>query len=118
MKKERNYLDFIPVTNKEYTWTVLKDGIVEIKVINKGFYNKIAQKLFKAPKESYIKLDSYGSSVWKSIDDKKDVSEIADEVRDLFPDEDKIFYERLVKFFNILRENNFIKLKENKELVD
>lgn len=112
MKKEKNYLDFIPVRNSEYEWNTLDTGIVEIKVINKGFYNKIAQKFFKAPKESYIKLDEYGSEVWKCINDKRDIGEVGDSVCSKFSDDDNMFYQRLVKFFNILKENNFITFKE------
>lgn len=111
--KEKNYLDYIPVRNNEYRWDVLEDGIVEIYVINKGFFNKIAQKFFKAPKMSKIKLDEYGSLVWKCIDDNKNIGEIAQEVRSSFEDEEKVFYSRLIKFFQILKENQFIKYKES-----
>lgn len=111
--KDKNYLDYIPVRNNEYKWTVLEDGIVEIDVINKGFFNTIAQKFFKAPKVSKIKLDEYGSIVWKSIDDIKDIGEVAQEVRSNFDDEEKVFYSRLIKFFQILKENRFIKYEES-----
>lgn len=112
-KKDKNYLDYIPVRNNEYDWIVLEDGIVEISVVNKGFFNLIAQKFFKAPKISKIKLDEYGSIVWKAMDDKKDIGYIAEEVRYSFDDEEKVFYSRLIKFFQILKENKFIEYKES-----
>ena len=111
--KDKNYLDYIPVRNSEYNWKVLKDDIVEISVVNKGIFNLIAQKFFKAPKVSKIKLDEYGSIVWKSIDDKKDIGEIAQSVRNNFEDEENVFYSRLIKFFQILKENKFIEYKES-----
>lgn len=113
MKNDKNYLDYIPVRNKEYEWNILSDGIIEVMVINKGFFNKIAQTFFKAPKVSKIKLDEYGSIVWKAIDDKKDIGQISQEIRDKFDDDEKIFYSRLIKFFQILKENKFIEYKES-----
>ena len=56
MKDKKNYIDHIPKIN-DMKWEVLEDGIVEITVENKGFYNTIAQKLFKRPRYSFIKLD-------------------------------------------------------------
>ena len=111
--KDKNYLDYIPVRNSEYDWRILEDDIVEISVINKGFFNLIAQKFFKAPKVSKIKLDEYGSVVWKSIDDEKDIGEIAENIRNSFKDEEKVFYSRLIRFFQILKENRFISYKES-----
>ena len=63
MKEKKNYIDNIPKIN-DMKWEVLEDGIVEITVENTGFYNTIAQKLFKKPRYSFIKLDEYGSFVW------------------------------------------------------
>ena len=50
MKKE-NYIDNIPKINKK--WETLEDGIVEVTIENKGFYNTLAQKLFKKPRYSF-----------------------------------------------------------------
>lgn len=110
-KKAKNYLDYVPVRNSEYNWSIQKDGIVVIEVVHKGFFNKLAQILFRVPKKSEIKLDDYGSKVWKCIDDKKDIGQIANEVRNHFDDDDNVFYERLIKFFNILTNNKFIKYR-------
>ncbi|WP_294156150.1 PqqD family peptide modification chaperone [uncultured Clostridium sp.] len=113
MKKEKNYLDYIPVRNDEYKWRVADDGVVEVQVVNKGIFNKAAQLLLKKPKVSRIKLDKYGSIVWKAIDDKKNIGEIAEKVKTYMEDDnEKVFYERLVKFFYILKENKFIKYEE------
>lgn len=113
MKKEKNYLDYIPVRNNEYKWVIADEGVVEVHVVNKGIFNKIAQILLKKPEISRIKLDKYGSIVWKAIDDNKNIGEIAEEVKIYLEDDnEKVFYERLVKFFYILKENKFIKYEE------
>ena len=111
--KDKNYLDYIPVRNSEYDWSIVEDGIVEISVVNKGFFNLITQKFFKAPKISKIKLDAPPPPPWKAMDDKRDIGDIAEEVRSSFEDEEKVFYSRLIKFFQILKENKFISYKES-----
>ena len=112
MKKKKNYLDYIPVRNSDYEWHIIEDDIVEIHVVNKGIFNKLAQKFLKKPKISKIKLDKYGGIVWQAIDDTSDIGKIADKVRDIFEDNENMFYERLVKFFHILKENKFITYKK------
>ena len=47
------------------------------------------------------------------MDDKRDIGDIAEEVRSSFEDEEKVFYSRLIKFFQILKENKFISYKES-----
>ena len=69
MKEKKNYIDNIPKIN-DMKWDVSEDGIVEITVENTGFYNTIAQKIFKKPRYSFIKLDEYGSFVWQKIEEK------------------------------------------------
>lgn len=91
---------YILVRNNEFKWSILGDESVEIQVVNKGIFNKIAQILFRAPKISKIKLDEYGSTVWKEIDDNRD---IAIKVRGNFEDDENVFYERLVKFFSHIK---------------
>ena len=65
---------------------------------NKGFYNWLAQKLFKRPRFSYIDLDEFGSFVWKQMDGK----------RTIYGDRAEPVVERLVKYFQILYRNHFI----------
>lgn len=107
---KKNYLDFVPVVNTD--WNVIEEDIVEIYVINKGFFNTLAQIFFKRPKISKIRLDKQGSTVWKSIDGNKNIGEIADDIRTDFSEKDEIFYGRLIKFINILKENKFIAYKK------
>ena len=108
MSKKRNFLDFIPVGNPLYTWNVDKKGIVTVDVVNKGFYNRLAQKLFKKPRISHIALDEYGSFVWQQMDGKRNVFEISKLVEEKFGDEAEPIVERLVRYFQILYQNKFI----------
>lgn len=108
VKKSKNYMDFIPVCNPLYTWETDQTGIVTVHVVNKGFYNWLAQKLFKRPRISHIKLDKYGSFVWQQMDGKKSVFDISKLVRGYFGKDAEPVVERLVRYFQILYQNRFI----------
>ena len=107
MKKKniinRNYLEGIPLRNPDLKWSE-KDGLVTLEIENKGVANRIAQKLFKKPKTSYIHLDEFGSFVWQQIDGEKDITHIGEAVEAKFGEKAHPLYERLVKYFEILRD--------------
>lgn len=108
--RKDNYLDRVPEINDK-KWNVLEDGIVEVVVENKGFYNTIAQKFFHRPRFSFIKLDKYGSCVWQAIDGERtvyDIGRILEKEQEGASDK---LYERLVTFFGILENNKYIRFK-------
>ena len=107
-KLEKNYLERIPVHPEGIPWTVDENGIVTLEIENKGAMNRIAQKLLKKPKVSYIHLDKTGSFVWPLIDGKKNITELGKEVDAHFGEEAHPLYERLATFFNILDSYKFI----------
>lgn len=106
-KDDKNYIDKIPRINDK-KWEVLEDGIVEITVENTGFYNMLAQKLFKKPRFSFIKLDKYGSCVWQQIDGKKTIYEIGQILEKSHKGASNQLYERLSTYFGILERNKYI----------
>lgn len=108
MKKKKNYLDFIPICNPRYTWDANKKGIVVVHVVNSGLYNYLAQKIFKRPRISHIKLDKYGSFVWLQMDGKRNVYDISILVKNNFGDEAEPLLERLVRYFQTLYQHKFI----------
>ena len=107
-KKKENYLDFIPVVNGQNTWDRGEDGVVTIHMVNRGFYNTLAQKLFHTPRVSHIKLDEYGSFLWMRIDGVKTVGQLALELKEAYGEKAEPMYDRLVKYMQILRNNRFI----------
>ena len=70
-KDSKNYLDFIPEKNPEIEYETGEDGIITVLIEWKGFYHKIAQKLFRRPRVSDIRLDELGSFVWNAVDGKR-----------------------------------------------
>ena len=107
-KTDENYLDRIPVRAEHIKWSQNDDGIVTLDIENKGFFNRIAQKLFKRPKISHIHLDKYGSFVWLLIDSERTIFDIGADVDTHFGEKSHPLYERLAKFFQILESYHFI----------
>ena len=106
-KNEKNYLDFIPVKNPDIEYETDENGIVTVFIEWKGFYHRIAQKIFRRPRVSDIKMDKYGSFVWHAIDDEKDVHQLSKEMESEFPKLEKSL-SRLIKFLEIMKDNNLI----------
>ena len=87
-------------------------NLTNVTVENTGFYNTIAQKIFKKPRYSFIKLDEYGSFVWQKIDGKKSIYEIGKELQAVHEGAATQLYERLSQYFAILERNKYIVFEE------
>ena len=112
-KNQRNYLDFVPIKNPDIEYQTDDGGQVTLFIEWKGFYHRIAQKFFHRPRVSDIQLDDYGSFVWLSIDDAKNVHQLSKELDARFPKMEKSL-SRLIKFLEILRDNHLIRWKGEK----
>ena len=102
-----NYLERKPLRNEQFLWS-FEENAVTLEIQNKGIMNKIAQKLFKKPKISYIHLDEMGSFIWPLLDGNKTIIEIGISVKEKFGDAAEPLYDRLAKYFQILDSYGFI----------
>lgn len=109
-KTDKNYLDGRPMRNENINWTVDENKIVILEIENKGIFNKIAQKLLKKPRISYVHLDEMGSFIWPMLDGKMTVLELGKFVEEEFGEKALPLYERLSKYISILDSYRFIKL--------
>lgn len=109
--KTDNFLELKPKRNEKLSWSE-EDGKVTLEIENKGFWNRVFQKLLKKPRISFIHLDKTGSFVWPLLDGEKTVEEIGKAVEAHFGDEAQPLYERLVKYFRILESYQFIYFNE------
>ncbi len=107
-KAKKNYLDFVP-KHKIERFNTDEKGIVTLEIENKGVFNKVAQKLFKKPKISYIHLDEMGSFVWPFIDGKRNITEIGQLVKEYFGEKAEPLYPRLAQYFKTLESYGFVK---------
>ncbi len=106
-----NYLEKIPLHAESIGWSKDENALVTLEIENCGVFNRIAQKLFKKPKISYIHLDQNGSFIWLQIDGEKDLIKIGEAVRELFGDAADPLYPRLAQFARILESYKFISFK-------
>ena len=115
MKKKyvisKNYLEKIPERNPLIKWSQSDDKKVTLEIENTGLFNRVAQKLFRKPKTSYVHLDETGSFVWPLIDGKKNIIILGEDVKAEFGEKAEPLYERLAKFFQILESYNLIIFK-------
>ena len=115
MKKKvisANYLESVPARNPEINWTEDEKGIVTLEVVNKGFFNKIAQKFFKRPRISYVHLDENGSFTWKLIDGERNIIAIGEAVDEHFGEAAHPLYESLATYFKTLESYRFVIMKK------
>ncbi len=107
-KQKENFLDYIPKHNSLFESNKNEAAHVEIKVANKGLFNRIAQIFFKRPKYSQIELDDFGTFIWESIDGEKTIYEIGQKISRKFGEAAEPLYPRLVQFVKVLHQNSFI----------
>ena len=108
--KTENYLEKIPQHRAGLAWSQDDKGIVTLEVENKGLANRIAQKLLKKPKISYIHLEEFGSFIWTVIDGKRDIIAIGKLTRERFGEKAEPLYERLSQYIKTLESYRFVEL--------
>lgn len=103
-----NYLERKPKRHSDIQWKTADDGKVTLEIENVGWANRIAQKLFKRPKVSYVHLDEMGSFVWPLLDGEQDITALGVKVKEHFGEKAEPLYERLARYFQILDSYHFV----------
>lgn len=111
MKKQDNFLDYIPKHNDLFPFEKNQNGHVEIRMENRGLIKRLTQLLLKKPRYTYIELDDFGTFVWEQIDGENTVYEIGKRVKEQFGEAAEPLYERLCQYIRALRTNRFILYK-------
>ncbi|MGN1085372.1 MAG: PqqD family protein [Lachnospiraceae bacterium] len=118
MKKKQsseNYLERRPMRKEGLTWSSDEKGLVTLAVENTGIMNRIAQKLLKKPKVSYVHLEEIGSFVWPRMDGEKTILALGEAVKERFGEQAEPLYERLAKYVQILDSYHFIEWRQKEE---
>ena len=71
MQNKDNFLDYVFAYPEGLVFTCSDEGEVTVDMENKGFTNKVAQRFFKRPKVSHIKLEGMGSFIFLCVDGKR-----------------------------------------------
>ena len=118
MKKKtvisKNYLERIPFRPHEINWKQDEEGVVTLEIENRGFMNRVAQKLLGKPRISYIHLDEMGSFLWVILDGEKSILDLGVLVGEHFGEKANPLYERLARYFQILDSYGFVKWANEK----
>ena len=107
-KKDFNYLDYVPRKNELNSYSINEQGNGVVRVANVGFYNKIAQVIFRKPKFSNIELEEYGTFIWEYIDGKNTIYDIALKVKGKFGENAEPLYDRICQYFSIMADNRLV----------
>ena len=107
-KLSANYMDLVFTKNAEIQWRVKEDGLVEVDMENKGFFNSLAQKFFHRPRVSHIALDKYGTTLWLALDGTATVNDLLNKMNEAFPAETDKMLNRVVQFLTTLETWEFI----------
>ena len=111
-KPEENLLDFVPQHNID--WEINSENhliVLKKPKFNNSFLKKHLLPLLKDP-NFRIKLDEYGSQVWRQIDGRHSVMQIANLLKEEFGEVVDPVYERVGKFILSLEKSKFIIYKE------
>ncbi len=107
-----NYLDYVPVKSKYVSYSVNDAGLGMVQIENVGFYNRLAQKLFKRPRYSNIELEEYGTFIWAYIDGINTIYDIALKVKEEFGEMAEPLFDRICQYFSIMSDNGLIILEK------
>lgn len=111
--KDNNLLDYIPSRKSDLGWSQDAEGIVTLHRKNTGFYNRLAQRVFRRPAVSHIHLERYGSFLWLQMDGSRNVRAIAELMKARFSEDIEPLYPRIGQYLRILKNNGFIQMKKN-----
>lgn len=107
------YNTYIPVVSEKiHDVKIAENGIVTLVIENKGFMNRLFQKIKLKPVFSEIHLDEKGSTIWKMIDGNTTLERMAETARAKFGEEEKETYDHLIRFFEIVESYDFIHWKK------
>lgn len=113
--KSANTLELHPV--KCYSELIDQEGIVSVlvpKIKNstlRNFSSRFVKNMYMK-----VKLDKYGSEVWKRIDGEKNVELIIKEISESLSDELNDAENRIINFIFILYQQDFITFIEIKNI--
>ena len=109
-KETQNFLDYIPQQN--INWET-DEETGKVYLIKEKTKNKLFKKIIDWVGKSqhfHIHLDDKGSEVWRNIDGKRNVHEIARHMKTVFGDDFNQAEERVSYFLGMMKKSDFVKL--------
>jgi hypothetical protein len=116
MKKDAgtvNLLELKPKRNSEWETGENDQVVLLVPKFREGFLGKWVQPRLSRPYYR-VKLDAYGSYIWRACDGNTTVFEIAATMKDKFKEDLESLYERIGKFVRRLDESKFVLMDAKK----
>jgi len=110
-KEKNNMLKYIPVKADKIKTKKNENNTIDLIVPRDGWFDSLVRKIAKTPKRKVITLDELGSGVWRLIDNKRNIGEIALVIKNEYGEKADPLYKRLLGFIRILKNNDFIEFK-------
>lgn len=105
---------YVIKSNVEYE--IINEIVFLIKKQDHKIQNAMRKVKFKIPKTSKLELDAFGSFVFRQINGKNTIDDIASNLDSEFQEAAHPLYERLIPFLNYLCDNlRIIEIKEIKD---
>lgn len=118
-KKEKmklNLLDCTPIREPDLKWTEDENGKVTLHRVHTSFTDRLIHAVTKRPlRQSHITLEEFGSFLWKIMDGRTTLRDLADQLKEEFGESIEPLYPRLEKYMVVLKNNKLIfwELPEN-----
>lgn len=108
-KYKLNLLDCTPVREPDLKWTEDENGIITLHRVHNTLTDRLAHAVTKKPlRQSHITLEEFGSFLWKNMDGRTTLGELANLLKDEFGDSIEPLYPRLEKYIVTLKNNKLI----------
>lgn len=111
MKKNKNYLDCIPIKNPKIFDKNDSGDKMALEFENTGVFNRVMQKVCHKPKTTTVHLDDFGTFIWLKINGEDSIYQIGQALKKEFGAKAEPLYPRLVQYFRQMEMGGFVDLK-------
>lgn len=108
-KRQLNLLDCTPVREPDLKWTEDENGIITLHRTHTSFTDRLIHAVTKKPlRQTHIELEAFGSFLWKHMDGRTTLGELATKLQEEFGDKVEPLYPRLNKYVVSMKSNKLI----------
>ena len=111
-KDDLNFLDLTPIRDAEWIEDEESGNIwIQVKKFKRPFWERFYTRL-GAKDHIDVKMDEYGSWVWRAIDGEKTVREIGNALAKEYKEKVEPVHPRVCQLMEILEGKKWVKFKE------
>ncbi|MBP3385103.1 MAG: PqqD family protein [Firmicutes bacterium] len=108
-KRQLNLLDCTPLREPEWTWTENEKGLITLHKVHTSFTDRLIHTVTKKPlRQTHIDLEEFGTFLWKNMDGRKTLRELAELLHEEFGEKVEPLYPRLNQYVVTMKKNNLI----------